>query len=47
VSTNLVGFSISNHGHRVALFQEVFFFFSGEGPSFWFGSGSEQNPSSS
>jgi hypothetical protein len=43
VSINLVGFSISNHGHRVALFEEVFFF----GPSFWFGSGSEQSPSSS
>ncbi len=25
VSINLVGFSISNHGHRVALFEEVFF----------------------
>ncbi len=44
MSTNLVGFSISNHGHSVALFEEVFLFF---GPSFWFGSGSEQNPSSS
>jgi hypothetical protein len=34
VPTNLVGFSISYHGHRVALFEEVFFFFFGRGPFF-------------